>query len=359
MQLRSAPKAWLGLMRDRAQQEAPAVFALGKVELFIVEFDDQGCCYDRRQMHALVDRLEVLRNEDVVILTFVHGWKHNASGDDDNLKHFCTVLREVWEREKAGPHDRPVIGIFVAWRGLSLYGLKTENLTFWDRKQAGTRVATGSVRELLGRLRQFRLRRQQAGGRTVLVIVGHSFGGMIVFSAIAQSLIEAATTEGEAVPSFANLVLLVNPAFEAVRYLALHCLVEERAGQRLPPQPQPVFVSITAANDDATGFLFPLGMAFALAQESTTTARERAALWHTMGHLPWLRTHELTLEEPSNAADETVRRFGPATLRRVKFGPENPFWVVRASPQIINRHGGIFLPPFLHFLQELVFDHLR
>jgi pimeloyl-ACP methyl ester carboxylesterase len=193
----------------------------------------------------------------------------------------------------------------------------------------------------------------------VLVIVGHSFGGMIVFSAIAQSLIEAATTEGEAVPSFANLVLLVNPAFEAVRYLALHCLVEERAGQRLPPQPQPVFVSITAANDDATGFLFPLGMAFALAQESTTTARERAALWHTMGHLPWLRTHELTLEEPSNAADETVRRFGPATLRRVKFGPENPFWVVRASPQIINRHGGIFLPPFLHFLQELVFDHLR
>ena len=44
------------------------------------------------------------------------------------------------------------------------------------------------------------------------MIVGHSFGGMIVFSALAQSLIEAASAPvGRLTPGFADLVLLVNP----------------------------------------------------------------------------------------------------------------------------------------------------
>ena len=60
--------------------------------------------------------------------------------------------------------------------------------TFWTRQAAGQRVATGSVRELFGRLRHYRNRQQKRGGNPLLVIVGHSFGGMIVFSALAQSL---------------------------------------------------------------------------------------------------------------------------------------------------------------------------
>jgi hypothetical protein len=359
MALKSSSKALLGLMPDAPQQDAPAVFPLDHAELIIVEFDDQGSCYDRRQMHALSRRLEELRGRDAVFVAFVHGWKHNASGNDDNLMHFCGVLSEIGALEGTGPDSRPVIGIFIGWRGLSLYGLETENLTFWDRKQAGTRVATGSVRELLGRLRQFRLQRESEGGRSVLVIVGHSFGGLVVYSAIAQSLIEAAATPGDAaLPSFANLVLIVNPAFEAVRYLPVHSLVEERAARNLPPQEAPVFVSVTAANDWATGLLFPLGMAVSLLQESATTPRERAALWHTMGHLRWLRTHELSLAK-QGAGGPVVRTFCETELRRVQFGAENPFWVVRASPDIINGHDGIFMPPFLHFLQALVFDHVQ
>jgi hypothetical protein len=46
----------------------------------------------------------------------------------------------------------------------------------------------------------------------LLVIVGHSFGGMIVYSALAQSLIEAASTNKPHISTrFADLVLLVNP----------------------------------------------------------------------------------------------------------------------------------------------------
>jgi hypothetical protein len=110
--------------------------------------------------------------------------------------------------------ERPVIGIFVGWRGLSIYGAWLTNLTFWNRKTAALRVALGSVRDLFGRLRQFRQRRDKD---STLVVVGHSFGGLIVYSALVQSLVELALfSEIDHIePSFANLVLLVNPAFEA------------------------------------------------------------------------------------------------------------------------------------------------
>ncbi len=352
-------------MPDKPQQDGPAILSFDGGELLIVEFDDQGLCYDRDQMLAVTGRLDAVRKHptvnDAIMIVFVHGWKHNGSGDDDNLKNFCDVLRAVAQKEKmAGPAARPVLGVFAAWRGLSIYGPAIVNMTFWDRKQAGARVATGSVRELLGRLRAFRAAREtNHPGRTVLVVVGHSFGGMVVYSAIAQSLIEAAATEeDQALPRFANLVLLVNPAFEAVRYLPIHTLLRERAKLDLPPQSRPVFVSVTAANDWATGFLFPLGMAISLLQESANTKKEKAALWHTMGHLPWLKTHELYVA-PTNEADGLPQRsFGQSTLSRVQFGPENPFWTVRASKEIIDGHNGIFLHPFLEFLKELVFDHL-
>jgi alpha-beta hydrolase superfamily lysophospholipase len=67
-------------------------------------------------------------------------------------------------------------------------------------------VAIGSVRELFGRLRRYRNRRRKDGGSPLLVIVGHSFGGMIVYSALAQSLIQAASAPvGSMTPEFADL----------------------------------------------------------------------------------------------------------------------------------------------------------
>jgi hypothetical protein len=67
---------------------------------------------------------------------------------------------------------RPVLGVFVAWRGLSWYGpasLPVDYLTFWSRKEAALRVALGSVRELLGKLREFRQDRLGKPGEAVFV----------------------------------------------------------------------------------------------------------------------------------------------------------------------------------------------
>ena len=246
-----------------------------------------------------------------------------------------------------------MLGVFVGWRGLSLYdrfGI-VDNVTFWDRQQAGQRVAVGSVRELFGRFRHYRNHRKDAGGAPLVVIVGHSFGGMIVYSALAQSLIEAASTTTEEVTSrFADLVLLVNPAFEAARYLPIYDLVRERTSRKIGTDQPPVFVCATAQNDWATGLAFPIGNALSYLTECWRGVHERQAMVNTIGHLPWLKTHDLAGGGADSSFELTA--VGPE-------GSRNPYWVVQATPTVINGHNGIFLPPFLKFVARLVFRHVE
>jgi pimeloyl-ACP methyl ester carboxylesterase len=328
----------IGIAPNRAWQPAGSIFSAPGFTLSIVEFDDQGRCYNREQLAALKRALGDMQDKDPAIVVFVHGWKHNGDSRDDNLQSFCRALQSV--AANTGP-DTPVLGIFAAWRGQSLYGFDVlENITFWDRKQAGMRVAMGAPRELFSYLRQYRQLRTKAGGHPLLAIIGHSFGGQIVYTAIAQSLIEAATVaEGRVVPGFGDLVLLVNPAFEAVRYLPIFDIVRNRT---FAADQEPVFVSVTATNDWATRYAFPAGMAFALIQEATKGREERQALTRTMGHLTWMRTHQLRL-----SGDRVVADAEPGT-------PRNPFWIASAPPEIVNGHNGIWRPAFHSFVQDLL-----
>jgi hypothetical protein len=351
------PRGLIGVAPNAPHQAPRALFARASYQLAIVEFDDQGRCYDRRQMDAVAGWLaDFAEEKDVIIVVFVHGWKHDARGADSDLVAFEAVLDQTVRQEadhaagKGAP--RPVLGVFVGWRGLSFYdrfGI-VDNVTFWDRQQAGRRVAVGSVRELFGRFHRYRKDRKEANGAPLVVIVGHSFGGMIVYSALAQSLIEAASAPfDQIVPGFADLVLLVNPAVEAARYLPIYDLTKARMSQKIGTDQPPVFVCATAQNDWATGFAFPLGNAYSYLSESWLGLHERQAMVNTIGHLPWLKTHDLA---GGGAGSEF-------TLTEVT--PEakwNPFWVVQAAPIVINGHNGIFLAPFLEFVAQLVFAHV-
>lgn len=332
----------IGVTPNEAYQPAQIFDGLN-FKLSVVEFDDQGRCQNRDQMAVLADHLAALESQDAVIVVFVHGWRHDGRSQDDNLHHFCEVLQSVAAQEG---DSVPVFGIFVAWRGLSLYGFDfLEEATFWDRKQAGLRVGMGAPRELFGRLHQYRRARlKQPGAAPLVVIIGHSLGGMIVYTALAQSLIEAAgTRSGHIVPSFADLVLLVNPAFEGVRYLPIHDLIKTRDDASFTANQLPVFVSVTAENDLATGLAFPAGMAIALLQERTKGRDERQALIRTMGHLPWMRTHSLALRKAGDAQAPAFRSYANnVVLKKVRFADRNPFWVVSATKDIIDGHNEIW-----------------
>jgi hypothetical protein len=376
-----APKAkrsFFGIVRNEPHQNpAGAVFQEGYL-LAIVEFDDQGVCYDRSQMRAFSGILERLKGLKPLVLVFVHGWSHDARSDDANLTAFRAILHQAG----MDAPDRPVLGVFVGWRGMSWHGLLTDYPSFFGRKQAALRIALGSVRELLGRLRRFRNDESSA----FLIIMGHSFGGLIVFSSVAQSLTEAAVMPpGTLVPSFADLVILLNPAFEAARYLPVFEQVDGR-NDFAPNQP-PVFISITAENDSATGFWFPIGMRLAARGETTCGPRERTALIRTMGHIDWMRTHDLSkpgeitparkqaMRRPGDAPvwvapvvsptqsaprSETITYASGACLRTVPgFCRTNPFWVVRASAEVIDQHSGIHGYVLSDFVRDLVIGRMN
>jgi hypothetical protein len=356
------PRKAAGIMPNRQHQTFHGFMTGAPYELAIVEFDDQGRCYDRGQMDAVAQRLEALApdvsstGEDVILVTFVHGWMHDARSDDDNLTAFRALLSETVEYEKSatapGAKPRPVLGVFVGWRGLSDFGLgdAIADATFWGRQAAGQRVAVGSVRELFGRLRHYRNRQKKRGGNPLLVIVGHSFGGMIVFSALAQSLIQAASAPlGMLTPEFADLVLLVNPAIEAARYIPIYDLVTSAAFKARTTKQLPIFICAQAENDSPVGMVFPLGNAGHAITEATIGDLEKWCVRHALGFVPPFRTHKLA---------------GPTTDKPFVLDPPeteqaNPFWVVGAAQEVIDGHGGIWQTPFLQFIASLVFKHVQ
>ena len=292
---------------------------------------------------------------DVILVVFAHGWKNNARSDNDNLTAFRVLLAETVNHEQTTALPgaaRPVLGVFVGWRGLSEYGPVdlVADVTFWGRQAAGQRVATGSPRELFGRLRHYRNRRRNEGGNPLLVIAGHSFGGMIVFSALAQSLIEAASAPtGRLVPQFADLVLLVNPAIEAARFLPIYDLVESAAFKHRTTAQLPVFICAQAENDQPVGTWFPIGNIGHKLLEATIGDLEKECVTHAIGFVPSFRTHRLAGPE----GDKPFSLTPPDILQ------PNPFWVAGATKEVIDGHGGIWQTPFLLFIASIVFQHVQ
>jgi hypothetical protein len=54
-------------------------------------------------MDALAKGLDGLaaREEDVIFVEFVHGWKHDARSDDENLLALRALLRKTAQHEQA------------------------------------------------------------------------------------------------------------------------------------------------------------------------------------------------------------------------------------------------------------------
>lgn len=352
------PMSAAGVMANEKHQSFYGFMTGAPYELAIVEFDDEGRCYDRGQMRGIADRFDALRQQevDVIVLVFVHGWKHNARSDDDNLSQFRTLLAQTVAYEKAIKGDqadaRTVLGIFVGWRGLSEFGLgdAVADLTFWNRQAAGQRVAVGSIRELFGRIRHYRNHRRDAKGAPLFAIAGHSFGGMIVFSALAQSLIEAASvSDGHVVPGFADLVLLVNPAIEAARYLPIYDLLTAPGVRPRTTKQLPLFICAQAENDQPVGTFFPLGNTSHRIEQATIGDLEKRCVTHAIGFIDEFKTHSISGPTGTD----------PFVLAPGDVHQENPFWVVHATKEVIDGHGGIWQEPFQDFLASIVFQHIQ
>ncbi len=388
----------------RPDPSAKPVYVLG-----FIEFDDQGQLWDRRQMHAVLDSVDAQTangGTDFLMVVFVHGWKHNASVADTNIASFREALTELNATEnelsrKVGRPARQVIGIYVGWRGASATTPVIEDLTFWERKSTAHKVGHGQVTEVFDRLEVIQQQRIQKDpqSRSRLIVVGHSFGGAVVFSALEQILESRFTQSGGApanpdpVRGFGNLVVLINPAFEAQLYAPLSDLANEQAAYA--KSQLPVLAILTSVADSATGVAFPIGRWFSTWFEkqrpvprdnpithSTDVIDQHKADVDAVGHFESYRTHSLIATRapgtPNSAAvpltpNQKTRSLaassqqweddqpgsmiafpGSLLTRTTNSAGRNPYLVVNVDKQLIADHNDIWRPGIREFLTHLI-----
>jgi hypothetical protein len=259
------------------------------------------------------------------------------------------------------------------------------------------------------------------------LMIGHSFGGLILYAATAGPLIEVLTAREDLadLPSIhpgphgsrkryqeteriADMIVLVNPAFEASRFEALYRVASQHRHACYEP---PLLMSITSETDDATGIAFPAGRFInTLFERPTSSEEQAAAIKKTPGHMPPYITHELHGGAPSeaqavcanwipasdllklegqplaeavarnktsevhqstefisglnasgNAADGWTRTFcGGARLDVVKNDAANNgqtlVWNVLADKAIIDGHNDVMNPALLDFVRQMFRD---
>ncbi|MEX3973829.1 hypothetical protein [Paraburkholderia caribensis] len=337
----------------RCEHVTPEV-AEGAYELHFVEFDDQGWLYPDPapagnapvgrpackkspsgkmpannpscQIDHLMARLSELleRGDDLSIVVFVHGWKHNASLGDGNVQVFRKLLQAVSVDEKYksthGRTARKVVGVYVGWRGKSWpVSDPLLNLSFWTRKDAARRVSVGSARELFARLRSLQRHynlsaaRAAADGDAAIapsetgvrprirtLMIGHSFGGLILYASTFSSLIEVLSAQRDlpanqighdAAERIADMIVLINPAFEASRFEPLYQVASQYSSRSIQP---PLFVSVTSVSDLATKYAFPAGRSVnTLFEHPVSSNAEDTAMKNTPGHMDTYLTHRL------------------------------------------------------------------
>lgn len=372
--------------------------------LGFVEFDDQGQMWQRGQLENMIEKFyEIAAKEDVLIVTFVHGWHHNAAPDDENVKRFEKLLGDIAKTElqsskRNGSEARKVLGLYIGWRGESIEMPYVDNLTFWERKNTAENVGLTGVTEVLLKLEE--IVNVKAGVdqsvpkplNSRLVVIGHSFGGAVVFSAMQQVLSDRfidsrrGKTSNSDAQGYGDLVILLNPAFEAMRYATLYDISQYHCRDYFPTQ-LPRLAILTSESDYATRFAFPIGRAFSTFFETHSTLTrhyckdgqpvsmsiaEGKADRSAVGHFEPYLTHQLNasheemrsvgMPDPtrlqtrwSTQQEGGVLAFQGSSLKHLnRTHPLNPYLNIKVDAALISDHNDIWGEEVVSFLRDLI-----
>lgn len=372
---------------DQAWQRLEPVKEIGiptqPVSLAFIEFDDQGALRRPDLVEAVMARVRAEgATHPLLLVVFAHGWKHNASSSDSNVVDFSHLLQRIAvEDEKACAgqkcEGRRVVGVYLGWRGLSTSVEPFKEMSFWTRKRRAHRVGTDGAMEVLAKLKK--LDPPAKEGR--MIIVGHSFGGALVYTALQQALMRDTVflASGSIARNSADLIVLVNPAFEAQRFAALRQRADGMCHARTQ---RPILVAFTSRNDTATGRAFPLGRSLGTLFQRYSSDEQGRANRTAIGHYEPFTTHDLDLVPPASsdpddplqlssfaeykaawkayqAGTQDTWPLGGMTLsRREPMRNEaqrhNPYYIVSVDPGIISSHNSIWGLRFSQFLYRFL-----
>lgn len=247
-----------GVMPDQPVfSPAKSKECLGSSCVHFVEFDEFGNAESRQQFESGISAATAVASRNGVVVVYLPGWHHTARPNDEDINKYLELVTMANIE-----YDRDVVGIYVGWRGDSI---DSDNLlskpfsyalTFWDRKNTAHNIGNGGgVSELIRTVSELRM----SYPRSRLMVIGHSFGGAILHSAVSQAVSEQIRRDAQEsfnYAPFADLVVMVNPAFEAMRLRPLYSFARNLhygKGQK------PRLMIITTQADFPTRRLFKAG----------------------------------------------------------------------------------------------------
>src|SRR5438132_11076000 len=242
----------------------------GRYKMAFIEFGDQGSALDNSQRKAA---LEVIHKAGRPLLfVYIHGWQNNATSSDVcRFEHFLDTVSSF--PEFTGRKIN-VIGVYMAWRGKDLTIPGLDFFTFWTRKSTGEKIAAEN--SCLATIEELAVAARAPGKEYHhTVLLGHSFGALVLGNTISHSIL-GANGEGGRSSSAWDMAVAFNSADTSITtrqlmsefdylyrydpqkraYVSRGSLGEDTAAVS---ENRPALVLLQSENDSATGQIFPIG----------------------------------------------------------------------------------------------------
>jgi len=360
-------------------------------DLTFLEFTERGNLFDRQHANQVFTYINEVANTDrgAAVFVFAHGWKHNARERDSNVQQFRSFLERAAENEVVG--KRKVIGVFLGWRGDVSSFPWLRNLSYWSRKSVAEEIGQGGATEVLTQLHQILVaqfdEQQNAGPlyRNTYVVIGHSFGGAIVLSAIHDVLLKEliaarpvsqmqGVVECKKVKRFADALVLLNPAIEANKVIQLR----EAASRCQFNSNQPNLMHVLSSEgDNATRIYFPLGQAINLTKTLTPKRLKRTVNnkpvildegqlnISTIGNLDQIRTGYLFYDDKvSNwryqRCRDDLKACGIRSVRdqrnHIPVASNDPLVFLKTDRKFIKNHNDVFGCYVQSYITAIIFE---
>jgi hypothetical protein len=334
-------------------------------KLAFVEFGEQGSYQDPSQLENAVALIN--KTNRPLVITYVHGWQNNAaSGDVEKFSKLLSRLNRAQAIREAGFN---VVGVYLAWRGMITPVPVFQQLSFWNRKAAAERIASNyDCYDTIAAISEAARKKGLTNQFTILL--GHSFGGLIVERSVAHAInaeIHGHATADRSLP--ADLMIVVNPASDSILARQMIDALYDRKTEGA----RPMFVSLTSTGDWATGTFFPIGTGLASISKGFNTVEvpgpaekpesEREFYTHTPGHNDFLINHVTidrheTINSPGGlpALEENLLHnhagngfvldagAGKLSVWQIKHigDVDVPYWDIKVDPSIIKNHGDLW-----------------
>ena len=343
--------------------------------LGFIEFDDWGELFEPEQADRLVSKIAQIKKggAGVTVVVFVHGWKNNAS---DQSGHVWGFREELADIQRAFP-ERPLVGVYVGWRGAVVSAPVLKEFTFWDRQAKAINIPGAHMTASLLRIMRAAKGPKFSDPDSVCLLVGHSFGGQVLERAITQTLVnvvfsgEQDDTGPKELDPPADLVVFVNesaPALEAKQLLDL--LHRRGAELTIREQQHPLVVSLTSTGDFVTKFALPGGQFVTRPFHSLRQYDEKGDFLGTKAQSAYYYQSTANLQSPQShsiavhteAGDDKLRYTSvclpgetvPYDIVRTDSRNDTPYWVMQMPTRIVPDHSDIFRKEFRLLLEAFI-----